>query len=112
MLNTVVSPITDPLSTASVLASQRNSTSPKLANKQWCDHCHRPYHTRETCWKIHGKPPNWKPRSQRENAQCDTTTRDGSQLAYAATSIAETKPTSKSVQLIADQVEFLQKFLT
>ena len=24
--------------------------------KQWCDHCKRPYHTKETCWKIHGKP--------------------------------------------------------
>ncbi|XP_073147995.1 uncharacterized protein [Henckelia pumila] len=28
--------------------------------KVWCDVCERPYHTRETCWKIHGKPANWK----------------------------------------------------
>ncbi|RVW78709.1 hypothetical protein CK203_048473 [Vitis vinifera] len=26
----------------------------------WCDFCNKPYHTRETCWKIHGKPTNWK----------------------------------------------------
>jgi len=25
--------------------------------KPWCDHCKRYYHTRETCWKIHGRPP-------------------------------------------------------
>ena len=26
----------------------------------WCDHCKKPWHTRETCWKLHGKPSNWK----------------------------------------------------
>ncbi|XP_073037355.1 uncharacterized protein [Primulina eburnea] len=30
--------------------------------RPWCDHCRKPGHTRETCWKIHGKPANWKPR--------------------------------------------------
>ena len=26
----------------------------------WCDFCNKPRHTRENCWKIHGKPTNWK----------------------------------------------------
>ena len=26
----------------------------------WCDFCNKPRHTRENCWKIHGKPANWK----------------------------------------------------
>eukprot|EP00257_Ricinus_communis_P028206 XP_025015620.1 uncharacterized protein LOC112536923 [Ricinus communis] len=26
----------------------------------WCDHCNKPKHTRENCWKLHGKPANWK----------------------------------------------------
>ncbi|KAJ9697393.1 hypothetical protein PVL29_009284 [Vitis rotundifolia] len=26
----------------------------------WCDFCSKPRHTRENCWKIHGKPANWK----------------------------------------------------
>ncbi|PON98873.1 LOW QUALITY PROTEIN: hypothetical protein TorRG33x02_054880 [Trema orientale] len=30
----------------------------------WCDHCQRPGHTKEICWKLHGKPANWKPRRQ------------------------------------------------
>jgi len=21
--------------------------------KQWCDYCNKPYHTKETCWKLH-----------------------------------------------------------
>ena len=32
---------------------------------------HKPYHTRETCWKIHGKPTNWKPKNQRKGSQFD-----------------------------------------
>ena len=35
--------------------------------KQWRDHCNKPYHTKDTCWKIHGKPANWKPKNKREN---------------------------------------------
>lgn len=30
----------------------------------WCDHCNKPRHTRETCWKIHGKLANWKSNKQ------------------------------------------------
>ena len=26
----------------------------------WCDFCNKPCHTRENCWKIHGKPANLK----------------------------------------------------
>ena len=25
-----------------------------------------PYHTKETCWKLHGKSANWKPMKQGE----------------------------------------------
>ncbi|KAI5418377.1 hypothetical protein KIW84_042857 [Lathyrus oleraceus] len=31
----------------------------------WCDHCKREWHTRETCWKLKDKPPNWKKKSDR-----------------------------------------------
>ncbi|XP_030551316.2 uncharacterized protein LOC115755880 [Rhodamnia argentea] len=35
-----------------------SSTTRRIDEKPrvWCDHCNRPRHTRETCWKIHGKP--------------------------------------------------------
>ena len=44
----------------------------------WCDHCNKPRHTRETCWKIHGKPANWqssKPgeRNNRSNPKANST---------------------------------------
>ncbi|RVW71473.1 Retrovirus-related Pol polyprotein from transposon TNT 1-94 [Vitis vinifera] len=34
--------------------------------RPWCDHCKKPRHSRETCWKIHGKPVDWKPRQPLE----------------------------------------------
>nr|XP_004492288.1 uncharacterized protein LOC101512800 [Cicer arietinum] len=33
----------------------------KKKKKPWCDHCQRTGHTKDTCWKIHGKPADWKP---------------------------------------------------
>lgn len=32
----------------------------RRGNKPLCDHCHKRGHTRDTYWKIHGKPQNWK----------------------------------------------------
>ncbi|KAH9657194.1 retrovirus-related pol polyprotein from transposon RE1 [Citrus sinensis] len=29
-------------------------------DRVWCDYCHKPRHTRDACWKLHGKPPNLK----------------------------------------------------
>ncbi|KAK3026542.1 hypothetical protein RJ639_041839 [Escallonia herrerae] len=34
--------------------------------RPWCDHCRRPGHTKEICWKIHGKPAIWKPNREKE----------------------------------------------
>ncbi|RVW16064.1 hypothetical protein CK203_022478 [Vitis vinifera] len=40
-----------------VVAFQRKSDErPRV----WCDFCNKPRYTRENCWKIHGKPANWK----------------------------------------------------
>ena len=39
----------------------------RAREKLWCDHCKRPNHTKENCWKIHGKPANWKPQLMRDN---------------------------------------------
>ena len=33
--------------------------------KPWCDHCKKYWHTKETCWKIHGKPAGYKTKKER-----------------------------------------------
>ncbi|KAL4360740.1 hypothetical protein GQ457_04G014980 [Hibiscus cannabinus] len=48
------------ISKRNVPHSQKNEEKPRV----WCDHCNRPRHTRETCWYLHGKPTDWKPRNK------------------------------------------------
>ena len=39
------------------------SKGPKQqSGRPWCEHCRKPGHVKDTCWDIHDKPPNWKPR--------------------------------------------------
>ena len=53
-------------SEGSALAT-RNPDEGKRSNKviPYCDHCKREWHTRATCWKLKGKPPNWKKKGSR-----------------------------------------------
>ncbi|XP_072088070.1 uncharacterized protein [Arachis hypogaea] len=41
-------------------AALKSSPNQKHPSNLWCDHCNKPRHTRETCWKIHGKPAHLK----------------------------------------------------
>ncbi|KAF7808270.1 uncharacterized protein G2W53_035013 [Senna tora] len=41
---------------------------------KYCDHCHKKGYTKDTCWEIHGKPPNWKPQSRSSAAHHVETT--------------------------------------
>ncbi|KAL6312307.1 hypothetical protein AAG906_004897 [Vitis piasezkii] len=44
----------------SALATRGSDNHAKSrGNKKWCDHCQKPNHTKDTCWKLHGKPANW-----------------------------------------------------
>ena len=42
----------------SALISRSTESDGERRKKPWCDHCKKPGHTKETCWKIHGKPLN------------------------------------------------------
>lgn len=35
--------------------------------RPWCNHCTKPQHSKETRWKIYGKPLNWKKKPGSEN---------------------------------------------
>ena len=45
---------------ASINAGRTATKKPDEKSRVWCDHCNKQRHTRETCWKIHEKPANWK----------------------------------------------------
>ena len=53
-----------------VVAASRNPNTQRPTEKKtqvWCDLWNKPRHSRETCWKIHGKPMNWKPMERKNN---------------------------------------------
>ncbi|KAI5436620.1 hypothetical protein KIW84_022941 [Lathyrus oleraceus] len=47
----------------SVLSTRNLDEGRMLDKVPWCDHCKCEWHTRETCWKLKDKPPNWKKKS-------------------------------------------------
>ncbi|KAI5443064.1 hypothetical protein KIW84_011915 [Lathyrus oleraceus] len=50
-------------SEGSTLATRNLDEGRRSDKAPWCDHCKHEWHTRETCWKLKGKPPNWKKKS-------------------------------------------------
>ena len=50
---------------ASALAARSFNSSGgdrQKRDRPWCDYCKKPGHYKETCWKLHGKPADWKPK--------------------------------------------------
>ncbi|XP_044478606.1 uncharacterized protein LOC123205654 isoform X2 [Mangifera indica] len=54
------SPIENFALAVGVNASRNTNKKSNDKPRVWCDYCNKPRHTRETCWKLHGKPANWK----------------------------------------------------
>nr|CAN65095.1 hypothetical protein VITISV_011639 [Vitis vinifera] len=69
--------------------------------RPWCDHCRKPRHSRETCWKIHGKPVDWKPRQPPEKEGRGN---------HVATN--EQSPQPEASPFNKKQMEMLQKLLS
>ncbi|KAL4378943.1 hypothetical protein GQ457_02G009710 [Hibiscus cannabinus] len=88
----------DPINTdGSALLTHTSSANTQRGNKPWCDHCKRVGHVRDTCWKLHGKPADWKPQKMRQQ-----------KTTPAANATSTTSPATLSSQ----QIEDLQKLLT
>jgi len=100
-LNVELKPVID----SSALVTVKNEEDKK--KKPLCDHCKKYWHTRETCWKIHGKPLNWKNKGvddhgfQSQNGQAlQTTYFDQGQ-----------QPSPETSLFTREQLEILHKLL-
>ena len=99
MLNDVKATSEVESSESSALVSKAHEPDGDRRNskKPWCDFCKRAWHTRETCWKLHDKPPHVK------NKQ------GGDGQAFQATSDLEQSGSSESSSFTKDQLEHLYK---
>ena len=43
------------------------SGSKTQKGRPWCEHCRKTGHSKDTCWEIHGKPTDWKPKQNNKN---------------------------------------------
>ncbi|RVW39753.1 Copia protein [Vitis vinifera] len=89
---------------ASALAARSFNSSGgdrQKRDRPWCDYCKKPGHYKETCWKLHEQPADWKPKRRFD--------RDGRAHVAAnseSTSVPEPSPFNK------EQMEMLQKLLS
>ena len=86
----------------SALAVRGNEGDPDKKKKLWCDHCERHWHTKDSYWKLHGKPPNWQPNWKKKQ--------EGSRTFNTVTETTP-EPPSTSVQppFTKEQIEHLLK---
>lgn len=76
-----------------------NTDNRPKKGRPWCDHCRKPCHTRETCWKIHGKPVDWKPSRSSLESRGNTA------------SSTDENSTIEPVLFSKEQLELLQKMI-
>ncbi|XP_061374022.1 uncharacterized protein LOC133316302 [Gastrolobium bilobum] len=54
---------------------------------RWCSHCNKGGHTREKCWEIHRKPPNWKPKGQNKNRANQVSSEDKGEVSHVPSNL-------------------------
>ena len=45
---------------SSTFVSRGTYSNGEKRRKPWCEHCKKPWHTKDSCWKLHGKALNFK----------------------------------------------------
>ena len=87
---------------SSALVARGHEPEGEKKKRPWCDHCRRPWHTKETCWKLHGKPPNSTKKPTGEGRAFQTSNAEN----------VEQKGNSESSPFTKEQLEHLYKLFT
>ena len=77
-------------------SNPQNNDARTRKRRSWCDRWTKPRHFRDNCWKIYGKPADWKPSRQNSNSQ-------------AFVVVPEGRPNGKSTLFSNEQIEMLKK---
>ncbi|CAJ2662733.1 unnamed protein product [Trifolium pratense] len=89
-------------SEGSALATRNPYEGKKPDEVPRCDYCNREWHTREDCWKLKGKPPNWTPNWKKKK---------GGRAFQASNSDQGQQSTSTQGPFTTEQLEKLFKLL-
>ncbi|GMI89878.1 hypothetical protein HRI_002657100 [Hibiscus trionum] len=83
---------------------ERKSETTRAVNRDsmWCTYCKKPRHTRERCWKLHGKP---------QSTNKNFIEREGSQSRAHATREVAKESTEQSGEFTQEEVEKLKILL-
>ncbi|KAF7808226.1 sacsin isoform X2 [Senna tora] len=84
-------------SALAVHGASHNPGSGQKKGRPWCDHCHRTGHVKDKCWKLHGKPSDWKSLKDKNIA--------------SGLSVSDPKECSSSAVFSKEQMAVLQKLL-
>ena len=79
----------------------------RQSKRTYCEHCKKLGHTKYTCWTLHGKPTDWKPR-QPNTAY----THQASTEAQADKTPTEIRQSTSSVGFNSDQLAKLYEFFS
>lgn len=72
--------------------------------RPWCGNCKKPWHTRGNCWKLHGKPANWK-----KNLSTDAKLGGDFRAFQVSHTKLELEYSSTSLPFTKEQIELLHK---
>ncbi|XP_028800080.1 uncharacterized protein LOC114755370 [Neltuma alba] len=61
---------------ALVTRGSQTSESSKRKGNKWCNHCNKKGHTRDECWKLHGKPTHGKQQQRRDGKSHHTSSEE------------------------------------
>ncbi|KAF7835228.1 Retrovirus-related Pol polyprotein from transposon TNT 1-94 [Senna tora] len=84
-------------SALAVHGASHNPGNGQKKGRPWCDHCHRTGHVKDRCWKLHGKPSDWKSLKDKNTA--------------SGLSVSDPKESSSSAVFSKEQMVVLQKLL-
>ncbi|CAH9091924.1 unnamed protein product [Cuscuta epithymum] len=98
---------------SSMKFSVASGISQRKNGRPWCDHCKRPGHTKETCWKIHGKPSDWKPNARVNVATSDIQEVFSKEQIQALQKMLQITPhEDKKIAVVAQQSGVSSAFVT
>ena len=97
----------DPKTESSTLVSRGTDSDGEKQRKPWCEHCKRSWHTKDTCWKLHGKPSNFKKKYGGDGRTLQTVSEDSQKQQVDSETPAFTKEQLSQLYKLLKSPQFL-----